>query len=278
MTLREQVLKSMDLYGIIGQQGYPTEHNGGIDGGDSINRMGHYHFLIEANKKIGNDIAERENLPSRTYCDYDEQLNLFECKNSKGNYRRHPEQTRFGIAYYCNGTYDGVMSRDQSIPLVISLIVMGMYKRLFLYFLRHLMRGLLFTTNTRKNDVVLNKKKLPDFTGPEFLGLYIRSNSITAILLYPLLCIFDLETLIGSLIRRYQTIEQSDDVINHLAICIFQAQNYPTPISYMALKLNKYDDMLKKLKYYCGASEENKWRKIPFYVDLYEPLMAKYIK
>ena len=152
-----------------------------------------------------------------------------------------------------------------------------------MYFLRHLMRLLLFTTNTRKNDVKLNPKKLPDFTGPEFWGLYIRSNPITGILLYPLLCLLDIETLAGSIFRRLQPLKSSDgkindDVINHLTVCIFQAQNYPTPVSYLALKINSYDDMLEKLKYYCGAAEENKWRKISFYVDLYEPLMAKYIK
>jgi len=283
MILRDQVLASMDNYQIIGQQDYPKDHNNGIDGGDSINRMGHYHFLIEANKKIGNDIAERENLPSRTFCEYDEQLNLFECQNSKGNYRRHPEETKFGIAYYCNGTYDGVMSRDQSIPLVVSLIFMGMHKRLRMYFLRHLMRGLLFTTNTRMNAMSLKTKKLPDFTGPEFWALYIRSNPVTGILLYPLLCLFDIETLIGSIIRRLQPLKSkngtiNDDVINHLIICINGAMRYPTPIIWLANRINSYDNLLEKLKFYCGAAEENKWRKISFFVDLYEPLMRKYIK
>jgi hypothetical protein len=282
MSLKYQVLSAMDKRGIIGQPDYPKQHNGGIDGGDSINRMGHYHFLIEANKKIGNNIGERENLPSRTYVEYEVQLNEFECPKSKGNYRRHPEVTKFGIAYYCNGTYDGVMSRDQSIPLVISLIVMGMYKRLGMYFLRHLMRGLLFTTNTRINALSLKTKKLPDFTGPEFWALYIRSNPITGILLYPLLCLFDLETLLGSIVRRNQKLidgkKINDDVINHLTVCIFGAMNYPTPVMWLANKVNNYNDLLEKLKYYCGADERNLWRKIPFFVDLYEPLMARYMK
>lgn len=283
MSLKNKVLASMDDYMIIGQQDYPVEHNNGIDGGDSINRMGHYHFLIEANKEIGNDIAEREDLPSRTKCDYEEQLNLFECPKSKGNYRRHPEVTKFGIAYYCNGTYDGVMSRDQSIPLVISLAFMGMYKRLGMYFLRHLMRGLLFTTNTRQNALSLKTKKLPDFTGPEFWALYIRSNPITAILLYPLLCLFDIETLIGAIVRRLQPLKSksgkiNDDVINHLTVSIYGAMRFPTPIMWLANKINNYDDLLEKLKYYCGDHPTHTWRKITFFVDLYEPLMTKYIK
>lgn len=278
MSLRNQVLASMDRIHIIGQQDYPKKHNGGIDGGDSINRMGHYHFLLDANKKIGNDIGVRENLPSRTKGEYESQLKMFECKDSKGNYRRHPTKTEFGIADYCNGTYDGVMSRDQTIPLLISFAVLKMYKRLGMYFLRHLMRGLLFTTNTRKNALSINTKKLPDFTGPEFLGIYIRSNPITGILLYPLLLVSDLFTVGGSIIRRFQDVKDNDDVINHLTICIYTRMNYPTPLTFLANKINDYDDMLYKLKYYCGAAETNKWRKIPFYVDLYEPLMAKYIK
>ena len=270
MTMRTNVLASMDSYGIIGQQDYPKEHNDGIDGGDSVNRMGHYQFLIQANKEIGNNIGEVENLPSRTKEEYEKQLEMFQDPNSKGNYRRHPAVTEHGIAYYSNGTYDGVMSRDQSIPLVISLAFLGFYKKLFFFFIRHLMRGLLFTTNTRPNHIELRPKKLPDFTGPEFWALYIRSNYITGILFYPLLCLFDIETLIGSIIRRFNT---NDDVINHLSICIYGRMRFPTPIIWLACKINSYDNMIAKLiSYSCG------WRKIPFFVDLYEPLVAKYMK
>lgn len=286
MTLREQVLASMDNYMIIGQQGYPKEHNDGIDGGDSINRMSHYKFLIDANDEIGNHIGTKEDLPSRTLCDYEEHLNLFECQNSKGNYRRHPERTKHGIAWYCNGTYDGVMSRDQSIPLIIAMGFAGLHKRIGGFFLRHLMRGLLFTTNTRPNFVELKPKKIPDLTMFEFWALYIRSNKITGILLYPLLVVFDIETLIGAIIRRLQPLKTvrkdrtiiNDDVINHISICIYGSMRYPTPVMYLANRINSYDDLMEKLKFYCGAADENKWRKIPFFVDLYDPLMIKFIK
>lgn len=283
MTLREKVLAVMDKRNIIGQPDYPIEHNGGIDGGDSINRMGHYHFLLEANKRIGNNIGDREDLPSRTKYEYEIQLSEFECKNSKGNYRRHPEETKFGIAFYCNGTYDGVMSRDQTIPLIISLAVLGMYRRLGMYFLRHLMRGLLFTTNTRQNALTLKSKKLPDLTGPEFLGLFIRSNAITGITLYPLLFVSDFFTLVGSIIRRFQPLISkngniNDDVINHLSICIYGAMNYPTPIIWIANKINSYENLMEKLKFYCGDAEDNRWRRLTFFIDLYEQLMTKYMK
>lgn len=282
MSLRKQVLKTMDSYGIIGQSGYPKDHNDGIDGGDSINRMGHYHFLIEANKRIGNDIGEKENLPSRSFIEYEVQLDNFECYKSKGNYRRHPVKTEKGIAWYCNGTYDGVMSRDQSIPLVISLAFMKMYKRLGMYFLRHLMRGLLFTTNTRPNANYLKPKKFPDFTGPEFWALYLRSNLVTAVLFYPLLCLFDLETLLGSVIRRFQPLiskkgKVNDDVINHLTVCIYGRLKYPTPTIWLACKINSYQDMMEKLKYYWGDHPKHNWRQSPYFVNLYEPLVRKFM-
>jgi len=65
MTLKEKILKVMDSYGIIGQPGYPNDHNNGIDGGDFINRMSHYHFLLQANKYIGNNIGDREQMQDR---------------------------------------------------------------------------------------------------------------------------------------------------------------------------------------------------------------------
>ena len=145
MTLRDQVLFAMDDLGIIGQPPYSDVPNK-IGGGDSINRMSHYHFLIEANNRTGNNIAELADLPLREVNNYEESLQLFECPDCSGNYRRHP--TDIGNDY-CNGTYDGIMTRDQTLPLLVAMAYLGLYKRLGMHFLRHAMRLFLFTTNTR---------------------------------------------------------------------------------------------------------------------------------
>ncbi len=271
MTLRDQILKTMDTLRIIGQPGYPVDHNGGIDGGDSINRMGHYHFLIEANKDIKNDLAELEDLPDRTIEHFNKKMALFECPNSKGNYRRHPTN---GWASFCNGTYDGVMSRDQSIPTVISLGYTKNYKRLTMFFLRHLMRGLLFTTNTRKNapnPEEFKKKKRPDFTGPKSWALYLRGFPILGYMLYPLLCVLDLFLLAGSIVWLFR--RQDKDIINHTAILIFSRLRVPTPISWLASKILSKEYVLDKLtSYWCD------WRKSCYFVDLYRPLVNKFMR
>lgn len=271
MTLREQVLHTMDPLGIIGQTGHPEDVNGTIDGGDSINRMSHYHFTIEANKEIGNNIADLANLPSRTKKDFEEDLILFECPDSPGNYRRHPTD---GWASFCGGTYDGNMSRDQSFPLIIAMAFMGMYKRLGMYFIRHLMRGLLFTNNTRKNGKEPSETpwKLPDLTGPEFFSVYLRAIPILGYLLYPILCILDLELLVSAFVwSKFR--KDDDDIVNFCDSLIFANMRVKTPISYLATKLVSKQLIIDKLKsHWCH------WRESCFFVNLYEPLIERFVK
>lgn len=271
MTLREQVLFTMDDLGIIGQVDWPEDWNGGIDGGDSINRMSHYHFTIEANKAIGNNIAELADLPFRTRQDFEEDLELFECPNSKGNYRRHPSND---WSSYCNGTYDGNMSRDQTFPLIIAMAFMGFYKRLGMYFLRHLMRGLLFTNNTRKNGVSPSKTpwKLPDLTGPEFWSVYLRAIPVLGYLLYPILCVLDLELLVSAVLWQHYR-KDDDDITNFCDSLVFSNLRVRTPVSYLATKLVSKKLIMDKLK-----SHWISFRKSPYFVDLYEPLIDYFVK
>jgi len=304
-TLRSQVLSTMDKLGIIGQPGYPKEWNDGIDGGDSINRMAHYHFLIEANNYIGNNIAELANLPFRTKEDYVELLKIFQCPNSPGNYRRHPTND---WSAYCNGTYDGNMSRDQTHPLLISMAFIGLYGHLFMYFLRHLMRVLLFTNNTRNNGstadnhgekfnpnapeltrfqkFVLDHKipiiptpkgyrnhawKLPDLTLIEIFSTYLRAHPVIGYLLYPVLCLLDLELLFSAWLWKKRG--DDDDIIQFASSLIFSNIRVRTPVSYLATKLIKKEFIIDRLtSYWCG------WRKGCFFVNLYEPLLDKIFK
>lgn len=269
MTLRDQVLAAMDDLGIIGQPDYRGISD--IAGGDSINRMAHYHFLIEANKKIGNNIADLANLPFSSLESYRESLEMFECPNSPGNYRRHP--TDPGNTY-CNGTYDGIMSRDQTMPLLITLGFFAMYHRLGMYFLRHAMRLFLFTTNTR--GIVVNpgeyKKKIPDITGPMTWSTYLRGVPAIGYLLYPVLCVLDLELLIGAYIwKKYR--QDDNDIINYATMLIYANLQVRTPVSYLATKVISRKLVMGKLKdYWCG------WRNTCFYVDLYEPLITRILK
>jgi hypothetical protein len=165
------------------------------------------------------------------------------------------------------------MSRDQSLPLLISFAYIGFYKRLAMYFLRHAMRLFLFTNNTRKNNE--NPKdtpwKLPDITGPEFFSVYLRSHPVIGYMLYPLLCILDLELLIGSVLWNYR--EKNDDIIQHSASLIFSNLRVRTPVSWLATKVIKKQLIIDKLtQYWCG------WRKSCYFVSLYEPLLDRIMK
>ena len=274
--LESEVRATMDHHGVIGQVGHEYLKSG-IDGGDSVNRMGHYTFLIRANW-IKCDFNKFKNMPLvvifRTIAR--KSLSKFESKEHPGNYMRHfdPEAGQYGTVAYCEGTWKGVMSRDQFIPVLISLGYHGEYAMLWRIFKAHLKRGLLFTNNTVGNgqDWRVAKKKIPDLTGPEFLALYIRGFWPYSIMLWPLLFLFDIETLIGSVIWRNRTKDPNkDDVLNHCSVSIYGRLRMPTLTMWAACKINSYQLMSQKLRHYWCH-----WRKSCYFVDLYNPLIKKY--
>lgn len=279
MTLRDQVLKTMDRFGMIGQPGYEGILPDGLEGGDSAHRMGHYHFLLEVNKKLGYDIGEINDLPKRTRMDYETVLSRLEAGGSWGNYRRHyrPESSINGWTAHVGTTYGGNMSRDQSQALILGMSMRGRLKHSLKHTLRHAMRGFIFTNQDLKNGQDpsnpenLNFFKQADLTGPEYWAILIRSIPLLGLILYPLLCIFDIETVIGSIIRRFQKVETDDDVANHCSICIHGMMKWPTPTMYLANKINSYEDMKKKQQSYWST-----WRQQPYFVELYDRPMRKY--
>lgn len=145
------------------------------------------------------------------------------------------------------------MSRDQTIPLLILLGEKQACQLLFWYLFGHLMRLMLFTHNTRRNFVYMTQAehlakstpdvpwrpgwKLPDVTGPEVWALEIRAMAKPIrVSLWPLLLVFDIETLIGSLVRRYIR-PQNNDVINHTLVLINGRRRCPTPAMWLARKV-----------------------------------------
>lgn len=308
MTLRDEVFFTMDPTGIIGQPNYPMSHNGGIDGGDSINRMCHYRFLIDANQKIGNDIGKREGLPRKGWVFHIIDLNKFECKDAPGVYRRHHDSNHPYNAGYCNGYYDGNQSRDQDTPNVVAMSAFRFKTRLKRLLKAYARRGFIFCNNTRKNGTsgpykyhtslktlgiafvrLFNKNykpdfdwKLPDLVFLEFYAAALRGFPALSALLYIPLTIMDIETLIGSLVWKFHRLKKitdedgvtrfrNDDIINHATVCIHAMQNRPTILSYFACKLLPADLVIEALEEYWSG-----WRMSPYYVDLYEPLVKKY--
>jgi hypothetical protein len=309
MTLKDEVLFTMDPTGIIGQPGYPESHNGGIDGGDAINRMAHYRFGIEANKKVGDNIGFTERLPRRFSVLHEIDLRKFECK-TKGVYRRHHDENHPYNAGYCNGVYDGNQSRDQETPNVIAMGAFKMYDRVLMLALRYAQRGFIFCNNVRKNGtggpykyptslktigisiIRLFKKdyktdfdwKFPDPVAFEFWACVFRCFPVFRVVMNPILHLMDLETLVGSLIWKFYRLKKitdengvtrfrNDDIINHVIVCTNGMQTSPTLTMYLACKLLPQELVIEALEEYWSG-----WRMSPYFVDIYEPIVKKYFK
>lgn len=146
------------------------------------------------------------------------------------------------ILRHPNPNYDASdwdrMSRDQLIPIIMACGIWSQ-KHLKRCAWGHLKRGFLFTNNTRQNGATKHNHgtgnysyawKLPDLTGPEIWALYIRA--FNAWYLYPLLLLFDLETLIGSIIWRFWP--KNNIAINHSLVCAYSNRYLPTPIIMLA--------------------------------------------
>lgn len=236
-------IKYVDAFGLI------KGHN--ENGGDCCQRCG---MFFVGQKWIG---ADKHLFYTNTDLEYlfHVDLNKLECPGKPNHYRRHPDK----LMWYsrCN-----VLSRDQATPLVIGMGVFKFKWKLFWFMFHHIKR-LGFMTNTRKNhqwetlelqkqygnprDKWNYKWKLPDFCGPEFWGLYIRGFRFW--LFYPLLIIFDIETLIGAIVRRFN---KDDDVLNHVMISQYANRCMPTPTSWLTDKINDNEKLYIKMSTYCS--------------------------
>lgn len=193
-------MKNLSDY--LDSKGFVTQKQSmGGDAGDSLNRTSAVHILEVLTTGIGSALP-----------------NLDPLINSDNKWRRSWQEPKW-YAYWDRA------SRDQLTPLVISLGLFSKKALLWAMFKDHCKRLLLFTTNTRANfqyptqdlqteygtpDVVWNYSwKIPDLTGPEFWALYVRGYDNS--LLYPLLWVFDIHTMLNSVVLRFQ---DTNDVIN----------------------------------------------------------------
>lgn len=159
-------------------------------------------------------------------------------------------------------------SRDQLISFICGLIIQEnpwLLKRLFK---QHAKRGFLTAWNTMRNFVYETEEehklkstpdvpwdpswKFPDPTLFEVWGLWIRA--MHAWYLYPLLFIFDLETLGGALTWRWI---RTDRVCrNHLLVLHVTRYRYPTPVSWLARKVTPVDDLIQRWSEHCQDTGE----------------------
>lgn len=227
-----------DRYGIIGQvqpAGSPIE----VEGGDSVNWTGHYIYLTGKG-----DLKQFRAHQGGKMVD--------------GAYVRHPVHSstfnEFG-AYY-QGTWDGVISRDQYTGILLGLLKLGCTKCAKKAVKHHAKRGFLFAYNTRINgqNPWQSKWKMPDFTGPDIWALEIRALRLPDAVALPLLTVLDLHVLVNSLTLR---MSKKDDVISHVGKLVASLEYQPTVTSKLTWKLTNRLDLVDRLfTYWTGWRQQ----------------------
>ena len=220
----------------------------GRDGGDTCQREGMFWSLLKMMKT--NDTTKytrtKENeisLSEEHYLKVMERLHV-----APGVFVRHPNPK------WDTSDWDR-MSRDQLQPMIIAA---GFWSRKELNKIArgHLGRGFLFANNTRKNgankfthgkdiggEVRDYNWKFPDPTAFDIWGNFIRAYN--SWLLYPLLFLFDLELLGGSIIWRF--FPKHNITMNHTLSLMQARHRMPTPISWLSEKIMSFDRLIKLL-------------------------------
>jgi len=175
---------------------------------------------------------------------------------------RHPDATEW---YGRKGRF----SRDQLVALLCALVmrpsklwlkseVRRLHKERLFLFAWNTIRNFVYETEEEHKlkstpDVPWNMSwKVPDFTGPEVWALWIRVYRLWY--LYPVLCVFDIETLIGSLDWRFR---RKDRVTrNHLLVTYVSTQVMPTPISYLSKMITPVQNLIERWSAHCKAVGE----------------------
>jgi hypothetical protein len=232
-----------DKSGIIGQ---PIVY-GKIEGGDSACWMGHYIYLSN-----------------------DQEFPFVETFEKRfGGYVRHPDPSRTinGFGSLCANSFDGCISRDQLTGILLALIAQKKRAATLALLIDHMFRLFLFAYNTIPNgaDPATSKRKIPDLTLFDIWALEIRALGPCGLLLYPVLCVFDLHVLFAILLDRTGFNREDNDVINLAGKLIAGKEHLPTPISLLAYKLADKKSLIERIKSYWSGFRDNKG-----FIPLYE--------
>lgn len=232
MSLLKKVESNLDIWGFIAQLD--------SDGGDSAQREGMFIAAASYYHKRG-WISTEEYMHLKWRFLNNASLLISNC----GLIRRHPDTSKW------YGDWDRG-SRDQyHFVIGASLAQTGYAKKIFRGFA---FRGFLLCTNLRDNSTP-GKVKLPDFTGPQFIGVLIRCLPKWAqALLKPVLHVLDLSLVIQSLIWVYYfgNKREESDILNHLQTLLFAEANSPTFSSRLAARI------LRKLPKWEGIISDNR--------------------
>lgn len=220
-----------DKYGLLCRQQF-TSRGVVLDGGDSLHKTSHWAIY----SYLGGTYESIEDLRRSTKA-------LINCIMGYSMVVRNPDPDK----WYSK---PNTLSRDQLKAYLAFLSISGAKRTLKHLFLNHMTRLLLFTTNTRNNGSYPTleeynkhspqkpwdgyKWKIPDVTLFEVWALYIRG--FRAQFLYPLLLIFDLESLVGAILSKYNG---NTDLANDLGAYLLSKQTMDTPVMWLARKIAK---------------------------------------
>lgn len=247
---------NIDAFGVITQSATNS-----WDGGDTIQREGMYLFAMQCHQIAGRaSWQDWQDAKAR----YNNIIGRLDCHQG-WSLRRHPDITKWYSE--CNR-----MSRDQ---LTSNLVALGYANQPYLKKLmwKHMLRGMLFTTNTRQNAAVKGtpeyKWKLPDITFSSIWGAYIRGLEIHS--LHILLPVFDLDLLVGSCIILYKTKKdpQFCDHLSHQMLLLQAERRLPTWTSKLAMWIYKKAQPQRALDTYFTVAKS-----APAMNDIYREIWA----
>lgn len=206
-----------------------------VDGGDSCHFIGLYYYCLAYDPTVlflngayyGDPIQRLQAAES-----------MLRSRTRAGGYKRHPD-----IKHWYG--QDNRMSRDQWTPLLGALAIWGLKSALKQNIKDIFKRGLLFTTNTRKNGSTATNHgkefapgkfrdyswKLPDIALFDIWSIIIRGMGWK--LGYPILVIGDFMLLINALLLLNR---KDDDVANFWVKHSLSVKIMPTPISLFTQK------------------------------------------
>jgi hypothetical protein len=186
--------------------------------------------------------------------------------------RRHPDPSK-----WYNDT--NRMSRDQLVPNLCALGYCRPYMLKSMIW-KHMLRGLLFTTNTRENGATLADAEpidfwqriqyffgwrpgyyvwawsLPDITDPSIFGAYVRGLEWTA--LWPTLWLSDWILVVDALITLYKTKQGTvtDDQLTQQMLLLQSAYRMPTWVSKLAMWIYKKCNPQQSLDQYFAPAND----------------------
>lgn len=212
------------------------QHGFGLEGGDSVNWMGHLLYVF----------------PGWMGWSAEKYIHTFELK--PGLWCRHPSPNRSqnGWASFVNGTWDGVMSRDQMKGILCYLIKNNQTNAVHRLLLEHKKRMFLFSNNSIRNgqNPVTAKRKIPDITLGDIWALFIRGKYTKGALSWLILCICDIHLLLSAIEIRFSN---DNDIISFLICASISHDIRPTFVSKIAIKASDYNDINDKAyRYWSG--------------------------